>query len=450
LNIGQFQQALFAKGFEAGFSEMEIYYSSGRSTSVSVFKGEIDTYTIVDNGGLTFRGLINGKMGYASTEKIAPDSIEFLLEEAGSNAGILENEEHEELFAGSESYPELGPASVNLINTPAEKLIDAALSLERIALETDSRIEMVRRSSASISESEVMIVNTKGLNCHQKRSSGSCSVYMLAKESKDAEQTVTGGWFDYSLRDFDEIDVEAVAKRGVREAVSKLGASTAASDEYPVILRNDAATNLLASFASVFSAESVDKGLSRLKGKLGESIAGSNISLIDDPLMEQVSSARSFDAEGSATARHELIKDGRLLTFLHNRKTARKAGVAGTANAAKNGYKGQIQVSHHNLYIAPGESSLEQIIKDTQRGLMIVELQGLHSGTDATSGNFSLAAVGYYIEDGKVVRPVNQITVSGNFFDLLNGVETIGNDVRFIGSCTSPSLKVTSLSVSGS
>ncbi|WP_379134261.1 TldD/PmbA family protein [Paenibacillus sp. sgz500958] len=450
MNIGEFQQALFTKGYESGFTEMEIYYASGRSTSVSVRKGEIDTYTIVESGGLSFRGLIHGKMGYASTERMDQDSIAFLLKEAAGNAEAVETEDLEELFAGSSQYAELVPCSDSLIHTPAEKLIEASLSMEKAALESDPRIHMVRRSSASVSESEVLLANTKGLNCHRKNSYGSASLYMIAKENNNSEDSVTGGWFDYSLSNFDNVNPEAVAEKGVQEALSKLGATSLKSDAYPVILRNDAATQLLSSFTSIFSGEAVEQGFSRLKGKLGEQIAGTNVSLIDDPLMANTISARTFDAEGSATARHEVIKDGKLLTFLHNRKTARKAGVESTGNAAKNGYKGQIEVSHHNLYIAPGGSSLSEMIQGTEQGLMIVELQGLHSGTDATSGNFSLAAVGHYIEKGVIVRPVNQITISGNFFELLNEIECIGNDPRFIGSCTSPSLKLKSLSVSGS
>lgn len=450
MEIGQFQAALFARGSEAGFTEMEIYYAGGRSLSVSVMKGEIESYTMVDSAGLSFRGLIGGQMGYASTEQIAEDSIPYLLEEAASNAEVLENTDTDELFAGSERYAEAGTYTPGIMDIPGGKLIEAALEMERIALTADPRVSMVRRSYVSVSEGEVMIANTKGLNCRRQYSSAAASIYVLAKTSPEAEDTVTGGWHDQSLRSFEEIDIRAVAERGVREAVSKLAAETVSSGYYPVILRHDAATNLLATFASVFSGESVEKGFSRLKGKIGEQIAGANITLADDPLMPGVPAAKAFDAEGVATARHELIKDGKLQTFLHNRATARKAGTAGTANAARGGYKGKLGVSYHNLYIEPGSAALDELIASTGKGLMIVELQGLHSGTETTSGNFSLAAIGYWIENGAIVRPVNQITVSGNFFELLNNVETVGNDPRFLGSCTSPSLKIGSLSVSGS
>ncbi len=218
----------------------------------------------------------------------------------------------------------------------------------------------------------------------------------------------------------------------------------------PVILREDAASSLLAAHASIFSAEQVEKGFSSLVGKLGETIAGSNITLVDDPLMERVPGTTIFDAEGVAASRNVLIEQGKLNTFLHNRKTATKAGTITTGNAARGGYKGKLGVSHHNLYIEPGTRSLEQLIADIDYGVLITELHGLHAGTNPTSGNFSLSCIGYLIENGVIARPVNQITVSGNFHELLNDVVELGNDARFTGSCTSPSLRVRELSISGS
>lgn len=446
MNITEFQEMLFRQGQEYGYTDMEIYYSGSRAISTAIRKGEVDTYRIAETNGLSFRGTIGGKLGYAFTEKIAADSIPFLLEEAEGNAAVLELEDEAELFAGSAEYPQLQTYSAGLMQTDPERLIQAAQQVERLVLEKDDRITMVRQSAASVREHELLIANTKGLYCHQQDSIGSVSVYLLAGEE---QETVSGGWFDYSLTDFSDIRLEEIAVRAVNETVSKLGASSVASDNYPVILREDAASNLLQTHASIFSAENVEKGFSSLVGKLGQRIAGSNITLIDDPLLPGVPGASIFDAEGVAARRNELIREGTLMIFLHNRKTASKAGLETTGNASKGGYKGKIGVSYHNLYLVPGTRSLDELIASTERGILITELQGLHAGTNPTSGNFSLACLGYLIENGKISRPVNQITVSGNFYDLIGEVEEVGNDLRFTGSCTSPSLKIRSLSISG-
>ncbi|MEW4370354.1 TldD/PmbA family protein [Paenibacillus kandeliae] len=447
MNITDFQQHLFDQGKVYGYTEMEVYYSASRSTAAVVRKGEVDSYRVAETQGLSFRGLINGQMGYASTEKIAADSIPFLLDEAAGNAGILEIADDSDLFAGSVSYPQLNTYSESIIQTSPETLIAAATRLEQLVLDRDERITMVRQSSASVREHELLIANSKGLHCHQRDSVGSVSVYVLA--GADSE-TVSGGWFDYDLRDFDDISIEDVAAKAVHEVVSKLGATPVPSDNYPVILREDAASALLSAHTSAFSAEQVEKGFSSLVGKLEQSIAGSNITLIDDPLMEHVPGTTMFDAEGVAASPHTLIQNGVLKTFLHNRKTAAKAGLSTTANASKGGYKGKLGISYHNLYLQPGTRNLDELIASIDKGVLITELQGMHAGTDPTSGNFSLACLGYLIENGTIARPVNQITVSGNFYELLNDVEELGSDLRFTGSCTSPSLKIGSLSISGS
>lgn len=446
MDVAQFQQRLFAKGRETGCSNMEIYYEQVRSTTVRVSKGEIDAYTIKESGGLSFRGEFDGKMGYAYSEQIDERAIDYLIREARNNAEVMESKENDELFAGSPSYPELSTYSERLAHVAPQTLIDAAFEMESVAAKADTRIAMVRSSTVTISESEVLIANTQGLDCRAKYSSAVGSLSVVAREAGD---TTTGEWYDFSLQDFDEINFADIARRAAGEAVSKLNADTIASDNYPVIFRHDAASTLLNAYTSIFSAEAVDKDFSRLKGKLGEQVAGSNITLVDDPLMPHVPAQCAFDAEGHATRRNEIIKEGKLLTFLHNGKTAKKSGIDSTGHASKGGYRGKIGISPHNLYVEPGTASLEEMIANTDRGVMIVQLQGLHAGTNAISGEFSLSCIGFLIENGKVQRPVNQITVSGNLFNVLNEVEQIGKDLRFTGKCNSPSLKVKSLTISG-
>jgi PmbA protein len=446
VDIRSFQEKLFARGQELGCSKMEIYFQQGRSSSVRVAKATIEEYSTKESGGLSLRLEHNGQMGYSYTEKLDADSIDFLINEARDNAGIIESKEIEELFGGSNSYPEVRTYSEALNQITPEQIIEAALTMEREALQADPRIKMVSFSVVRSSESEVLIANSLGLNCEAKYNSAVAVLNVIAEEDSD---TTTGYWYEIALDNFDQINCIQIAQNAVKEAVSKLKAETIESNNYPVIFRYDAAGTLLESFTSVFSAEAVDKGFSRLKGKIGEQVAASLISIVDDPHMANVPARCAFDAEGSATKKLDIIKDGQLLTFLHNRKTAQKFGVESTGHASKGSYRGKIGISPQNLFIAPGETSLETMISGVDRGLMITDLQGLHAGTNAVSGEFSLSCNGYLIENGEIGRPVNQITVSGNFFNLLKDIEIVGNDLRFLGSCTTPSLKVKSLTISG-
>lgn len=446
MNIQEFQKELFEKGKDEGFSEMEIYYSSSKALSISVHKSEIDEYTIMEQGGVSLRGLYNGQMGYAFAEKIDRDSITLLLEEAKSNAEILEEEDSEDLFEGSKEYIPTRPYFESLAEVPADKLIEAALEMERTAYELDKRVSNVNYCGVSKNTGEVLIANTKGLNCYSKFARVSGSIYILAT---DGESTASGGDFGFTLTDFSEIDFKEVARKGVEEAVSKLNAESIETGEYPVIFRYDTATELLGSYAELFSAESVQQGFSKLKGKLNEQIAGENITFVDDPTMEGVIGYASFDSEGFATKRKEIVKNGQLKTFLHNRKTAKKDGVESTGNAAKGGYRGTLGVGTYNFYLEPGSSTRDEMIAKTERGILIVELQGMNVGVNTISGDFSAAAIGFLIENGQITRPVDQFTVAGNYFDLLYNIEEIGNDLRFNGGISIPSLKVKRLSISG-
>ncbi|MBS4053737.1 MAG: TldD/PmbA family protein, partial [Thermaerobacter sp.] len=219
---------------------------------------------------------------------------------------------------------------------------------------------------------------------------------------------------------------------------------------YKVLLRHDVASELLATFASSFSAEAVQKGLSLLKDKLGEAIMSSSITIIDDPLLPERPNSAPFDAEGVATKTKTVVGEGKLVTLLHNLKTAKKDGVASTGNAHKAAFNAPVTVAPTNLYIQAGGKVYAELVAELENGLVIIAVQGTHSGANPVSGDFSLSAYGYLVEDGKVVRPVNQITIAGNFFAMLSNIQGVGNDLLFkYGSVASPSLLIGSLAVSG-
>lgn len=446
MNIHEFKTQLFQRGKSLGFSGMEIFYSSSKSTSIKVYNQAIDAYTISETSGISLRGMYNGQIGYSYAEKLDEESIVLLLEEALNNSKILEVEEQEDIFEGSKEYADPFKYSEELENIEPEFLIQGAFEMEKVALEADNRVQMVQYCGMSKNVGEVLIANTKGLNCYNKSTSVSGGVYVVVN---DGNETATGGEFDFTITNICKLNFEEIAKKAVKEAVSKLGASPIETGEYSVIFRYDVATELLGSFAGLFSGETVEKGYSKFAGKINEKVAGENITFIDDPLMKGVPTYANFDAEGYATKTKEIIKNGKLLTFMHNRQSAKKAGVESTGNAGKGSYRSTVSVGAHNLYLKPGQEPLEELISQIEKGILVVELQGTDSGINSISGDFSLYAIGYLIEKGKLIRPINQVTVSGNYFDLLNNIEEIGNDLDIRSSFTSPSIKVKSLSFSG-
>jgi PmbA protein len=187
--------------------------------------------------------------------------------------------------------------------------------------------------------------------------------------------------------------------------------------------------------------------------KVGQQIAAPCLNLIDEARHAASLYQPPFDSEGVSTKKTSLLDQGMLAGFLHNRKTAAKAGCSSTGNGFRPSWKAGIQVSATNSYFQPGKMSREALYSELDRGLLVTELTGLHAGTNLTSGDFSLSAEGFWLEKGEISYPVEQITVAGNFYELMRQVQSVADDLFFDlpggGQVGSPSLLIESLSVSG-
>ena len=218
-----------------------------------------------------------------------------------------------------------------------------------------------------------------------------------------------------------------------------------------MLFRNTAAADLLAAFVPMFSAAEAQRGLSLLEGKEGEKIASELINIVDNPFYPGYECP--FDDEGVPSVTKSVVEKGVLKTLLHNLKTAKKAGVDSTSNAGRASAASPIDVAPSVFYVEPGETSYDELLKRLDNGLIITTLSGLHSGVNEVSGEFSLLAGGLLVENGEVVRSVDQITVGGSFFEFLNGVEVIGSDLWMsppIGPVIgAPSILVSEIQVAG-
>jgi PmbA protein len=254
---------------------------------------------------------------------------------------------------------------------------------------------------------------------------------------------------------YNKLSPETVGKKAALKALETLGATPVPSGKYKVVLENDCAGSLLNVFFDAFSADASHKGFSLLKGKLGEKVAADCVTIIDDPLIPWAMGSQPFDSEGVACYSKTVVENGVLKTFLHNLKTARKDGVKPTGNGYKGGYNAPLGIGPTNFFIKPCEQSPEELFAKAGDGLIITDFQGLHAGANPVSGEFSLQAQGFVIKDGKKDRPVELITVSGNFFRLLENIIAVADDLDFenprgISTIVSPSILVDSLDIAGS
>ncbi|MDT8717865.1 TldD/PmbA family protein [Clostridium sp. 19966] len=449
MTLEEFKKAVFEKAELVGFSEYEIYYSSENSLGVQVFEGEIDKYTVSGEQGLSFRGVYEGKMGYAYTEILDEEAVNFVVNSAKENALIIEKEDKEIIYVGDDKYSQFEGFEEKLSKTAVNEKIKLAFDLETEAKKLD---DSVIRTESEMEEGEnlTQIVNSKGLNLSFKSNVIFAFVEAIVKDG----ERMNADYAFKAAKSLEEIDAKELAKEAVDSALAYKGAKTVKSGKYKVALKNDIAANLLQTFSGVFSADNAQKGMSLLKDKLGETIGGKAVTILDDPFLKEGLNSRPFDAEGVAAYTKEVVKEGELKTLLHNLKTAAKEGVKSTGNASKMTYSSPVEVAPSNFYFKPGKNSYEEILKVLENGILITELQGLHSGANPVSGDFSLAAKGLLIKDGSVERPIEQITVSGNFYEVLKDIEELGSDLKFgfpsgRGYFGSPTIVVKELSIAG-
>lgn len=450
MDFNEFKTSVLSYANEKGFEDCELYFSSGDSFGIMVLNQEVSSYEVSREQGVGFRGLYNGNIGYSYSECVDQDAVNFLVDKAFENSQILINETKEELFPGEPRYEYVNGFNSELHEVSENEIIEKALLMEKSAKAFDEKIVAVEHCMISYGTEEIGINNTKSLNKDFKRNNITAYISVIAK---DGECIKTGGEY-YSGNKWCDFDYEKVAQNAAKAAVNHLNAKSIKSGKYKTLLKNEVMSDILATFSGVFYGENVEKGFSLLKGKKEGYVASGIVTLRDDGLLIDGLSSYPFDSEGVACKNKVIIENGILKTYLHNIKSAKKMGEESTGNGFKASFKGSVQTSCTNFYIENGSISEEEILNQIGNGVYITEVAGLHSGTNTISGDFSLSAEGFMIEDGKVSYPIEQITIAGNFFELLLGIKSIGNDLRFgmaggKGCFGSPMVYVNELSISG-
>lgn len=442
-----FKQGVIARAEELGIAEYELYYQSSGSMMVKIFQHQIDQFAASEEGGVCFRCIVNGKMGYASTEALNPEQAAAIVDRAVDNAQALESEEQVFLCPGGMAYEDPG---LQIYDLPAtEELIAAALDTQEKLYQADPAVVDGSETRGICESSRIAICNSKGLDLSYENNAA-----IIMTEAVVEKQGEKANEYAFKLGKLDTIDTQALAEKAVSQALGKLGAQVAPTGNYPVVFSPEAMSSLLNVFSSVFSSEAAQKGLSRLAGKEGQIIAAQAVTLVDDPFHKDNPMPIHFDAEGSPTHRKNIIENGRLNTLLYNLKTAAVAGKATTGNAAKAGYDAPIGLRPFTMYLAGGDMTREQLLQKAEKGVYICELQGLHAGASAVTGDFSLQSAGFMIEDGKTTTPVKGFTVAGNFYDMLQNITALADDVQLPRALSmtafgSPTVLVEGLSVAG-
>lgn len=429
-----------------GQGQVEAYAEETTRTSVRVRGGEVEALTSAGSRGVGVRVIVAGRLGYAYAADPDRAEVAGLVARAREAAGFAEPDEANVLADLVEVPPLEGMVRPSQLDLPAERKVQTALDLERAAVSARPEVAKVESSSYGDAVSRVAIASSRGGPLEYSRTDCWVSVHALAE--RDGE-TQTGFAFRHE-RELDALAWEEAAAEAAERAARLLGGTKPASARVPVVLDPVAATGFLGVLAGGLSAESVQKGRSPLAALVDQEVASSLVSLVDDGRLLDGPAAAPFDDEGVATGRTTLIEAGVLRGFLHNTRTATRAGTRSTGNAGRGGYRTPPGVSPTNLFVKPGHTTVEQLLAEANGGVYVQEVSGLHSGANPVSGEFSVGAVGLRVRDGALSDPLREMTVASTLLDVLRSVRVVGSDLRFLGgSLASPTILVGEMTVGG-
>jgi len=444
----EFKNLVIEAAKAEGLKDYELYYTWSEGVSVEAFRHEINEFSSSAEGGVCFRTLVGGQMGYASTEDLSAEEAAAIVQRAKANAAVLESTEEQFLGEAGGEYETIEKKEYALPD--ADELVKTVLEAQDLAYAADERVVDGTSSMAQVSTEKIALYNSRGLDL---KAENSASVFISGPVVKSGEEM--NNTYEVKAGSFAELNAKEVVDKAVSDAVAKLGAGVAPTGAYPVIFAPKAMATLLATFSSAFSAEAAQKGLSPLRGKEGQKIAADCVTITDDPFYKESLMPMPFDAEGMPTRRKNVVDGGTFTTLLHNLKTAKVAGVKTTGNASKRGYAGTVGISPFTLLLQAGGLSEDELLAKAGKGVYIDSLQGTHAGANPISGDFSLQSSGFMIEDGRKTQAVKAFTVAGNFFEMLKQVDALSDTVEksgFGGGITSfaaPAVLVNGLSVAG-
>jgi len=427
--------------------QIEAYAARGGETSVRIYEGAVEHFVSAQSEGIGVRVIRDGRTGFAYAGTLDDVAVDEVLAEARDNVQFGTVDE----WAGLAEPDGVGVVEQELWNDelaalPTDDKIELAKRLEREALAADRR---VRVDSANYEDgwSQHAVATTTGIR-RSGRSNG-CFVQVMTLAS-EGDETHTGFGFSVGRRPGD-LDVGVAASDAVTRATRLLGSVKPSSRRTTVVLAPMVTAQLLSIIGSTLNGESVVKGRSLFRDRLGDQVASPAITLVDDPTNPLAYTATDVDGEGLAARRNVLIADGVLGQFVHSSYSARRAGTVSTGNGVRGGYAGGTGAGCLALQLHPGERSQEELIAGIDHGVLIETVQGLHSGVNPVSGDFSTGATGVLIEGGAMTTPVREFTIASTLQRMLLDAAEVGADVDWLPmSATGASLVIHDVTVSGS
>jgi PmbA protein len=433
---------LVAKAKRAGADEAEAVAIDGTALSVSWRLGKTESLEQADAADLGLRVFVGKKQAsVASTDRRA-STLEDLVARAVAMARVAPEDPYCGLAAPDEiarAFPSLELADdfdllPEVLLARAREAEDAARAVPGVTL--------VDSTSASAGNTTILMTASNGFSGSYRRTSYGIGASVIA--GSDTEMVTD---YDFASRVFqsDLPDASLIGRRAGERTVKQLKQRKMPSAQVPVVFDPREASGLLHNFASAVSGASIARGTSFLKDYLGKAVFADAITIIDDPFRQRGLRSRLFDGEGIMPKRMAIVEKGVLKSWFLDLRSARQLGLQTTGHAGR-GVGGPPSPSPSNLYIEAGSSTPADLIKDIKQGFYVTALMGM--GVNGVTGDYSQAASGFWIEDGVLAFPVNEMTIAGNMRDMFRHIAA-GSDLAFEYGFDSPTLRVEEMTVAG-
>lgn len=427
----------------------EIFCSSSRGVSIEARDGAVDALKARSGRGIGVRTISGGRPGFSFSTVFSEEALTEMVSNAVSSGAHTDVDKFLVLpgpaGAGAVDAADLDIYDPGVDDVPEQEKIDCALAIEEAAMARDPRVKRVRKAAFGETVSATRIVNSLGVDESVSATYYTGSVTAVAESDGESQM----GWEMTTSHKRASIDPAFIGESAADRATALLGGRKIKGVKCPAVLEYSVVCDLLGSLSGSFLGDNVAKGKSMLADKLGERVASTMVNILDDGLLRGGWSTSVFDGEGVGRQRTPLVTDGVCGNFLYDTYWAGREGKASTGNASRGGYKGLPTVGVSNLYIEKGDLPLDGLLGDMTKGLFITEVLGVHM-INTVSGDFSLGASGFWVEDGRRAYPVRGMAISGNLLDLFGKVARCASDLRFLGSIGAPSLLVSELEASGS
>lgn len=435
-------QELIKKALRAGAEAADVLLVDSTSLSVAWCNNKIESLEQSESADIGLRVLIGKKQAMVATTDRRADALDEVVARALAMAKDAPEDKYCGLAAPDEitkTWPSLELADCYDVN--AADLIDKARQAEEAALAVKG-VTQCESTDAGTSETLVVLAASNGFTGHYRRTSYGLSASVLAGEGTAMERD-----YDYVSCVFQEDlpSASTIGQTAAERTIRNIGARKMPTCQCPVVFAPRVANTFLGHFAGATSGSSVARGTSFLKDKLGQSVFSKEITIIDDPFRHRGLLSRVFDGEGLLPTMRKIVDRGVLTTWFLDLSSARQLGMKSTGHASR-GPGSVPSPSPSNLYIAAGEASPEELIRDIKQGFYVTELMG--SGVNGVTGDYSRAARGFWIESGVAAFPVNEMTIAGNLKDMYAHCAA-ANDLEFRYGFNAPTLRVEGMTVAG-